>query len=151
MALKGTVLEGILSNRESPFARNKGFSERFDKVFQDSGYDTRATEVPSGTTVLWDVRAIYGFFVWLFNNAQAEDIELQLFFSYKNFDKVTDLSDELDWVEAVDSSDVPLIGTLLNNEQEELEIARISSRVTAVRLDIDSTTDVTLEGTFSAV
>jgi hypothetical protein len=152
-SLEPNVIEGILVSRESPFARNKGFSERFDKLFQADGYDTNGTD---GTSILYDVRAIYGFFLWL-QNRTAEDINFEVFFSYNNFDKVTDLvgddgNFDPDWVVALEADGVTHIaGTIAPDGDIEAELARISSRVTAVRIDVDSTTNVKINGTFSAV
>lgn len=148
MAFPDDILEGILISRGSPFARNKGFSERFDKVFQDSGYKTNGT---TGTSLLYDVRALYGFFLWLQNNS-GEDIDFEVFFSYKNFDNVTELTQSLDWVDALEADGVtPIAGTISDTEDAETEFVRISSRVTAIRIDIESTSNVDLDGTFSAV
>jgi len=157
MAFPNNIVEGILvspenRSRGSPFARNKGFSERFDKVFQDSGYETRGAGTPeTGQQILWDVRALYGFFLWLQNQAQGETITATLKFSYVNFEKVTDLVNEVDWVDALDSAGSAFFTEVLNNTDEEAEVVRITSKVTAVRLDIVSTSNKILNGTFSAV
>jgi len=146
------IVEGILVNRESPFARNKGFSERFDKVFQADGYPTLGDQAPTGTSILWDVRALYGLFLWLHNISGQDLTKTELFFSYINFDKVTDLDNIDDWVAALDTAGAAFFaGTLDDGVDAEAEIVRISSKVTAVRLDIDSGADNILNGTFSAV
>ncbi len=137
MVLNSNVIEGILVSRESPFSRNKGFTERFDKIFQETGFTSNSA---AGSSILYDVRSLYGFFIWLQNpSTNTEVIDFQLFESYKNFDKVTDLTDtpETDWVEVLDSLDAPISGSIaIGGIIEVLEEVRITSKTTAIRLDI---------------
>jgi len=152
MAFPDNLVEGILvspsnQSRGSPFARNKGFSERYDRSFEQNGQETLSQ---NGVVMLWDVRAFYGFFLWLLNNSGGL-INAELFFSYRNFDNVTDLDGVNDWVPALDSAGSEFFNGVANNDDEEAEVVRITSRITAVRLDISSATPVTLRGTFSAV
>jgi len=147
MPLKANVIEGKLVSRQAPFARFKGFSEREDPVFQNTGYTTNG--VP-GTTYLVDVRALYGFFLWL-QNLTGETVNFTVFFSYKNFSLVTDLTEDVDWVQALDADDNPITGALLDATNQEVEFIRGTSKVTAIRLDIDSVTAQILNGVFSGI
>jgi hypothetical protein len=145
--LKDNVIEGILESRQSPFSRNKGFSEREDPVFQKTGYTTNGS---AGTSYLVDVRSLYGFFLWL-QNLTGETVNFTVFFSYKNFSNIISLINDNDWVTALDAADSPITGALANGINEEVEFIRGTSRVTAVRLDIDSSTTQILNGVFSGI
>ena len=147
MPLKPNVIEGKFESRQAPFARTKGFSEREDPIFQNTGYTTNGL---NGTSLLYDVRALYGFFLWL-QNLTGETVNFELFYSYKNFADVKTLTEDEDWVAALDSSSNPISGALLNATNKEVEFVRATSRVTAIRLDIDSATAVLLKGVFSAI
>lgn len=147
MTLKDNVVEGLLKSRNSPFANNKGFSEREDSVFQNTGYTTNAA---AGTSYLVDVRSLYGFFLWL-QNLTGETVNFTVFYSYKNFSIVTALVDDLDWVAALDADDVPITGALVDGTNKEVEFIRSTSKVTAIRLDIDSPTSQILNGVFSGI
>jgi len=147
MALKANVIEGILVSRQSPFSRFKGFSEREDPVFQNAGYTTNGA---TGTTYLVDVRSLYGFFLWL-QNLTSTIVNFTVFYSYKNFSDILTLTNDNDWVIALDEDDVPITGALLDATNKEVEFIRGTSRVTAVRLDIDSATVQILNGVFSGI
>lgn len=147
MALKGNVVEGKIESRQSPFARNKGFSEREDPVFQNTGY---ATNGATGLSYLVDVRSLYGFFLWL-QNLTGEIVNFTVFYSYKNFTSVLNLTEDKDWVTALDDADAPITGALADATNKEVEFIRSTSKVTAVRLDIDSTTSQILNGVFSGI
>ncbi len=140
------LFEGILESRNSPFARNKGFSERYDKRFETGvGY------VASDTTILWDVRSMYGFFMWLKNNTGVL-INFTVLYSYKNFTNIKSLTNDNDWVQALDSDDNPITGIINNGSEFELEKVRLTSRITAVRLDSTSIPALLdLNGVFSGV
>ncbi len=147
MALKANVVEGLLQARKSPFSRNKGFTEREDPVFQNTGYPTNDV---AGTTYLVDVRSLYGFFLFL-QNLTGETVNFTVFYAYKNFTDVKSLTEDVDWVTALDDADVPITGALLDVTNKEVEFIRGTSRVTAVRLDIDSATAQILNGVFSGI
>lgn len=147
MALKDNVIEGKVVARLAPFANLKGFAEREDKTFQDDGYTTNGTD---GTTLLYDVRAMYGFFLWL-QNLTGESVNFTVFYSYKNFTDVKTLTEDDDWVIALDSTATPITGAIANGVDKEVEFVRATSRVTALRVDIDSTTAQILNGVFSAI
>ena len=147
MTLKDNVVVGLLESRKSPFARNKGFSEREDPVFQESGYTTNGS---AGTSYLVDVRSLYGFFLWL-QNLTGETVNFTVFFSYKNFSDIISLTEDNDWVIALDAADAPITGALASLTNKEVEFIRGTSRVTAIRLDIDSTTPLILNGVFSGI
>lgn len=147
MPLKDNVAEGVLVSRQSPFARSTGFSEREDPIFQNAGYTTNASD---GTSYLVDVRALYGFFLFL-QNLTGESVNFTVFYAYKNFSLVTDLVNDVDWVAALDSDNIPITGVLLDQTNKEVEFIRGTSKVTAIRLDIDSTTSQILNGVFSGI
>lgn len=147
MTLNTNVVEGLLVSRQAPFARNKGFSERDDTVFQNTGYTTNAA---AGTTYLVDVRSLYGFFLWL-QNLTGETVNFTVFYSYKNFSSVLNLIDDNNWVIANDEDDLPITGALPDLTNKEVEFIRSTSKVTAVRLDIDSATSQILNGVFSGI
>ena len=153
--LEPDVIEGILVSRGAPFARNKGFSERFDEVFQESGFAINAS---NHLSLLYDVRSLYGFFLWLQNQSASITIPFTVFFSYNNFDKVTDLAGsdgafDPDWVAALESDGVtPIAGTLaIDGGDEEIEFVRVTARVTAVRIDFTPASNVTINGSVNAV
>lgn len=147
MPLKPHIEVGVLKSRESTFARNKGFSEREDLIFQNDGYTTNGTD---GTSYLVDVRSLYGFFLFL-QNLTGETVNFTVFYSYKNFTDILNLTEDDDWVQALDSEEAPITGALLNANNKEVEFVRITSKVTAVRLDINSTTSQILNGVFSGI
>lgn len=131
-----------------PFARNHGFSELHDKTFNDDGYPIDTL----GTTLLYDVRALYGFFLFL-QNKETINLNFVVRYSYKDFTdlKTFDVDDtNEDWQLALDSVSNPISG-ILNNTNLELEFVRATSKITAVRIDLDSASNLTLDGVFSTV
>ncbi len=144
------VQVGTLVSREAPFARNKGFGEREDKNLQSPGITV--SDVGTGTSLLYDVRALYGFFLWL-NNISAEDITFTLLYTFKNFTDITALTGDEDWQAALDSGNNPITGTITaGTEQEIIEFVRATSRVSGVRIDFNPPPSaVVIQGAFSAV
>ena len=146
MVYKAKVLFPLLTSRNSNNASNHGFSELHDKTLDDSGYLIDS----NGTTILYDVRALYGFFQ-LLKERDGEQIEFSIYYSYENFNVLGDLNPDEDWLPAKDKNDNDISGTLeLSNF--ELEYVRATSKVTAVRIDLHTPiSPATLNGVFSTV
>jgi len=150
MAFKDVVVEGTLVARASPFSSLKGFAEREDKNFQENGLNL--VDSGTGASLLYDVRSLYGFFLWL-DNLTAEDIDFTLFYTFKNFTDIKNLTGDTDWQPALDSNDNPIAGTILaGTNQEIVEFVRATARVSGLRIDFDPPqTEVIINGVFSAV
>lgn len=146
MAFKAIVITPKLESLGNAFARNKGFSEHYDRTFNDTGYDVDSP----GITLLYDVRSFYGFYLWL-KNTTGISINFDVKYLYKNFEDLKTETDETDWIQAKDSADADIAGALINNTNLEVEFVRATPKVTAVRVDLDGASAVILNGTFTAI
>ncbi len=154
----------ILASRKSPYANRTaaknfgnsgGFNERYDPMFDKSNtglvYSVDLeTNYTTANRLLYLVNGTYGFFFRLFNADVTDNIQYNIYTSEIEVteESISSVAD-VDWhIEGVERDVV-----IENWDSNPLENARITSRVTAIMIELkaDAAKSYTIEGVVSAV